>query len=64
MAALEANKQVLAGKATKREYDPYIPHFRKETVKMKQTGLLSYFTRPLQLLQDPMTDIGTLTPII
>lgn len=61
---MEANKLILEDMTAKREYDPYIPHFRKETVKMTQTGLLSYFTRPLELLNDPKTDIGSITPII
>jgi hypothetical protein len=33
-AAMEANKLILEDMTAKREYDPYIPHFRKETVKM------------------------------
>lgn len=55
---------MLEGKASKRDYEPYIPHFRKETVKMRKTGMLAYFTRPLELLNDPRTDIGTITPIM
>jgi len=55
---------MLEGKSTKGTYDPYVPHFRKETVKMHQTGIISYFTRPLELLNDPKIDIGTITPII
>lgn len=61
---MEANKMMLEGKSTKGAHDPYVPHFRKETVKMHQTGIISYFTRPLELLNDPKIDIGTITPII
>jgi hypothetical protein len=55
---------MLEGKASKKDYEPYVPHFRKETVKMSQTGILAYFTRPLELLNDSRIDIGAITPII
>lgn len=51
LEAMDRNKDLLQGKASKADYEPYIPHFR--TCDLKHSGMMIYFTSLLELLDDP-----------